>query len=73
VLAGRSIHLVELSRFLSHVDVESILRRAGYSQEQIEAVLRDVPDPVDTDRDSEAFFRHGISIGSLMDRRGGSP
>jgi hypothetical protein len=64
---------MEMRRLLSHAEVEQILRRAGYPPERIEAVLRDVPDPVDTDRDAEALFRHGISAGGLMDRMGGSP
>lgn len=64
---------MEKRRFLSHAEVERILRRAGYSQEQIVDVLRDLPDPIDTERDSEALFKQGISAGSLMDRMGGSP
>jgi hypothetical protein len=41
--------------------------------QQIEDVLRDVPDPIDSERDAEALFQHGISVGGLMDRMGGSP
>lgn len=50
-----------------------MLRRAGYSSEQIEAALRDTPDPIDTERDAEALFKHGITAGTLIDRMGGSP
>jgi hypothetical protein len=60
-------------RLVSHADAEQMLRRAGYTQERIEEVLRDIPDPIDTERDGEALFRFGISAGSLMDRMGGSP
>ena len=60
-------------RFVSHAEAEQILRRAGYSQEEINDVLRDTPDPIDTERDSEALFKHGITAGRLMDRMGGSP
>jgi hypothetical protein len=64
---------VEQTRHVSHAEAERILRSAGYSSEQIEDVLRDVPDPIDSERDAEALFRHGISVGGLMDRMGGSP
>jgi hypothetical protein len=66
------IHPVE-RRLYSHAEAEEILRRAGYSQELIEDVLRDVPDPIDPDRDDEAFFRHGLAFDVLVDRMGGSP
>ena len=69
----RSIpHVVE-KRFIPHAEVEQILRRTGYSQEEIRDVLRDTPDPIDTERDSEVLFKHGITAGTLMDRMGGSP
>jgi hypothetical protein len=60
-------------KLYSHTEAEEMLRRAGYSQQLIEAVLRDVPDPIDPDRDDEAFFKHGLSFDSLIDRIGGSP
>lgn len=69
----RRIHPVEASRLVSHADAQQILQRAGYSEAQIEEVLRDVPDPIDTKRDGELLFRHGISAGSLMEQMGGSP
>ena len=58
---------------VSHAEAEPILRRAGYSQERIEDVLSDFPDPIDTERDGEALFKLGISADRLMDRMGGSP
>lgn len=64
---------MERTRLVSHAQAEQILRRAGYSPEQIEDVLRDLPDPIDPDRDSEVLFKHGITQGGLMDRMGGSP
>jgi CBS-domain-containing membrane protein len=57
----------------SHAEAEQNLRNAGYSQEQIEDVLRDVPDPFDIDRDAEALLKHGVTLGALTDRMGGSP
>jgi hypothetical protein len=58
---------------VSHAEAERIWRRAGYSQEQIKDVLRDIPDPIDTERDAEALFKLGVSVGALVDRMGGSP
>ena len=58
---------------VSHADAEQIMRRAGYSPEQIEEALRDLPDPIDTERDRDAVFKHGISLTTLTDRMGGSP
>jgi hypothetical protein len=50
-----------------------VLRRAGYSQDQIDEVLRDFPDPIDLEHAREKLLQHGISLGMLMDRRGASP
>jgi hypothetical protein len=64
---------VEQRRLVSHAEAERILRNAGYSPQQITYALRDLPDPIDSERDAEVLFRHGISTGGLMDRMGGSP
>jgi hypothetical protein len=64
---------VDYRRVFSHAEVERTLRRAGYSQEQIDDLLRDLPDPVDSERDAETLLKHGVSMGGLMDRMGGSP
>ena len=64
---------MENKRLVSHAEAERVLRRAGHSVQQIEDALRDLPDPIDTERDSEALFKQGISAGSLMDRMGSSP
>ena len=73
LIETRSIHLVDPKRPISHAEAERTLRRAGYSPKQIEDVLRETPDPIDPERDSETFFKHGITEGTLMDRMGGSP
>jgi hypothetical protein len=57
----------------SHPQVEEILTRAGYSQHQIAALLEDLPDPFDPERDKDILGRHGISLGGVMDRLGSSP
>jgi hypothetical protein len=45
----------------------------GYSQEQIEDMLRDLPDPVDGERKAERPFKLGLSVDALRDRMAGSP
>jgi hypothetical protein len=64
---------MEKKRLISHAEAAQILRRAGFPQEQIDDALRELPDPIDTERYGDELLRHGISLGSLMDRMGGSP
>jgi hypothetical protein len=60
---------------MSHATAEKALRRAGASEEQIEDVLRDLPDPFDPDSEQvvDRFFKHGLDYGRVTDRMGGSP
>jgi hypothetical protein len=60
-------------RISSHAEFREVLRRAGYLMPQLQSVLRDLPDPIDLDRDGEALFKMGISLDRLADARGGSP
>jgi hypothetical protein len=64
---------MEMRRFVSHAEAARMLQRAGYSDEHIKTVLDKLPDPIDTERDSEVLFKHGVSAGKLMERMGGSP
>jgi hypothetical protein len=64
---------VEKRRLISHAEAEQVLRHAGYSQDRIREMLRDLPDPIDPERDSVALFKLGLSADQLMDRMGGSP
>ena len=64
---------MEKRLIVSHAEAERLLRRVGYSKQQIQDLLRDFPDPIDNERDRGALSRHGISLGSLMDRMGASP
>jgi hypothetical protein len=64
---------METRQLISHTEAKQILRRVGYSQERIDDVLRQLPDPIDTERDAEAVFKLGVSRDTLMDRLGGSP
>ena len=58
---------------ISHAEATQVLRHAGYSPDRIRELLRDVPDPIDPDRDGGALFKLGLSADQLMDRMGGSP
>lgn len=69
----RSIFVMEKRQLISHAQARRILRRAGYSQERIDDVLRQLPDPIDPQRDADAVFKLGVSRDTLMDRMGGSP
>ena len=60
-------------RLVPHSEAEQMLRRAGYPQELIEKMMRDLPDPIDPERDAGAFTKWGISEEALMDRLGASP
>jgi hypothetical protein len=61
------------TRLMSHAEVTRVLRRAGYSREEIDDVLREFPDPIDLEHAREKLLQHGISVGALMDRWGASP
>jgi hypothetical protein len=61
------------SSLISHAQASQILRRAGISEQQIEEVLRDLPDPIDVGRYREALLERGITLDQLTDRMGGSP
>jgi hypothetical protein len=66
---------MEKRRLVSHAEALRLMERAGYSRHQIEEALSEVPDPIDMDseRNVETFFKHGISFERAMDRMGGSP
>jgi hypothetical protein len=57
----------------SHEEAARILRRAGYSDEFIQELLSQLPDPIDLQRDEQILARYGVSRERLMDRMGGSP
>ena len=58
---------------IPHAEAAQVLRHAGYSQDRIREMLRDLPDPIDPERDGVALFKLGLSADELMDRMGGSP
>ena len=49
------------------------LRRAGVVPETISALQRQLPNPVDLDRDGNLLLSYGITMDQLIDRFGGSP
>ena len=57
----------------SHEEAARVLRRAGYSDEFIRELLRQLPDPLDLQRDGQTLARYGLSPELLTDRMGGSP
>ena len=60
-------------RISSHAEFCEVLRRAGYLTPHVQSVVRDLPDPIDFDRDGEALFETGITLDRLIDAMGGSP
>jgi len=54
-------------------EILAILRRAGYSEQTLQALDAELPDPVDIDRDGNLLLRHGITLDTVIDRMGGSP
>jgi len=54
-------------------DVLEVLRRAGVPEETIRALDAELDDPVDVGRDANLLARHGVTLGLLVDRMGGSP
>jgi hypothetical protein len=57
----------------SHEEAARVLRHAGYSDEFIQELLSQLPDPIDLERDQQILARYAISPERLMDRMGGSP
>lgn len=58
---------------MSHTEFRKVLHRAGYTTTQAQSVLRDLPDPIDFDRNGDALLKRGISLDRLVDAIGGSP
>jgi len=50
-----------------------VLQRAHLPHELIRDLLDELPDPVDFDRDADAFERRGITRNNITDLMGGSP
>jgi hypothetical protein len=60
-------------RISSQTELRKVLHRAGYSATQAATVLRDLPDPVDFDRDAQALLTRGVTLDRLINAVGGSP
>ena len=54
-------------------EVLAILRRLGISPATIEAIDREVGDPVQLERDGAILANHGVTRDLLISRMGGSP
>lgn len=57
----------------THEDAARVLRHAGYTDEFIDEVLSQLPDPIDLQRDQQILGRYGLDPDRLIDRMGGSP
>ena len=57
---------------LTRQHVVDLLRRAGL-REMAEDALRDLPDPVDSERVAAWAVPYGINMDDLISRMGGSP
>ena len=57
---------------LTRQHVVDVLRTAGLP-EMAEEALHDLPDPVDSEQVAVWGARHGINMGDLVSRVGGSP
>jgi hypothetical protein len=51
----------------------AVLRKAGFSEEVINELASQLPDPIDVDRESSLLLRYGVTMETLTDRLGGSP
>jgi hypothetical protein len=56
----------------SRQEIVATLRRAGFAEVADEA-LRDLPDPVDTDRLEAFCLQHNVTMDDLISQMGGSP
>lgn len=65
--------MADSPRTLSKADATNVLRRVGFSSDQIHALLDPLQDPIDFDRDDAALAKGGVSRETLMDALGGSP
>lgn len=57
----------------SHEEARRVLHHAGYSDEFIDEVLSQLPDPFDIQHEQEVLGRYRINPERLMERMGGSP
>ena len=55
---------------ISHAEFFRLLRRVGYTQEAIEEITAQLPDPIDVTRDSHILERYNLTREHLMDRLG---
>ena len=65
--------MTERTRTLSRSESIAVLRRGGIHQDVINAVMADLPDVIDLDRDRPVYERHGITLGRLLENLGDSP
>lgn len=57
----------------SKAEANTFLRRFGVAQERIDAMLAELADPIDLERDNLVLERHGVTVSDLMEMMGSSP
>lgn len=63
----------ELGTRLSKAEATRVLRRVGFSKENIATVMSELDDPIDIERDAAILEKYGINRDLLVDLMGGSP
>jgi hypothetical protein len=58
---------------MSKAEFTRVLERVGLPPALIEELLKELPDPVDLDRDTAVLDRHGLNRGHLTNMMGGNP
>lgn len=61
------------ARTLTKDQARRVLHRAGFPAEEVEAILAQLPDPIDTDREAATLHRLGVAPCTLVERLGGGP
>lgn len=65
--------MLEADKSMTKEKAAKVLRKAGIPADEIKEVLAELPDPFSVDHAAPTFARHGLTMGVLMDRMGGSP
>jgi len=65
--------LCRMARVYSKGEAIKFLRRFGITQERIDAMLAELTDPIDLDRDRPVMERYGLTDSTLREMMGSSP
>lgn len=62
-----------MAQVYSKAETIEFLRRFGIPQERIDALLDELADPIDLDRDRLVLERYGVTDSALREMMGSSP